>query len=79
MSSSTTSLESASFTLKVIAEEDEENEEADCGRKQMVGGKGNGMLSTWRIFPRFNWYVLSLNNIIIMFISSHVSKSKYLY
>ena len=41
----TTSLESTSFTLKVIAE-DKENEEADCGSKLMVGGKGNPMLST---------------------------------
>jgi len=40
-----TSLESASFTLKVMAE-DEEDEEADCGRKRMVGGKGNEMPST---------------------------------
>lgn len=40
-----TSLESASFTLKVIAE-DEENEDADCGRKRMVAGKGKEMPST---------------------------------
>ena len=43
----TTSLESASFTLKVIAEVEEENEDADCGSKWMVGGKGNKMPSTW--------------------------------
>ena len=42
-----TSLESASFTLKVIAEEEEENEEVDCGSKWMFGGKGNDVPSTW--------------------------------
>jgi len=41
-----TSLESASFTLKVIAEEEEENEEVDCGSKWMFGGKENDVPST---------------------------------
>ena len=52
MLTSSTSLESASFTLKVIAEEEEENEEVDCGSKWMFGGMGNDVPSTWYKFPK---------------------------
>ena len=47
-----TSLESASFTLKVIAVDEEENEEVDCGSKWMFGGKENDVPSTWCKFPK---------------------------
>ena len=43
---SSTSLESVSFTLKVIAEEETENDEADCGSSWLVEGKVKNTPST---------------------------------